>query len=58
MKIQHYPQDKEIHIMGCREKLSFKAIDKVAKEENLKDYRIEENKNPGIFKGYLYKLKY
>jgi hypothetical protein len=58
MKIEHFPQDKEIHIMGCQDKLTFEAIDQVAKKEKLKDYRIEENKNPGSFEGYLYKLKY
>ncbi len=57
MTIKHFPNEKKIYILDPN-KLSIASIDQVARRNKLKDYRIEEVKNPGVFKGFLYKLKY
>jgi len=57
MRVHHFPEDKRIYVFD-QKKLSINKIDRVARKNRLKDYSIEEIKNPGIFQGFLYKLKY
>ena len=57
MKINRIKSKNEILITGCNKKLNFKQIDKVAKEEGLTDFAIEEEQVSGET-GYSYKLKY
>lgn len=57
MKVKKNEDKKQILITGCKEKLNFRDIDKVAKREGLEDFAIKEEQLSGE-SGFIYKVKY
>lgn len=64
MVVVKIESQREVFILGCKDRLSPEKIQKVAEEQELKDYSLEEfkvysamSKNL-IFRNYKYKLAY
>ena len=58
MKVVKIPEQNEILIFGLTEKLNFKEVDKIAKDQGLKDYSVFAGEITDGFDGRLLGYKY